>query len=486
MLKTGKDKDSLEILFININPRPNWTKDITMLYFPIGLCSIISATKRNSFKYDLLDLMSQPKTNDELRESIGRKKYDVVAFGSLLHAYWIVKPLAAMVKEIHPDALVVVGNYVSTLIPEKILSWTKADIAVIGAGENTFIEILNRLILGGGFKGIKGIAYRDGDRIIREKQRPHLKNLDDAEFPLWEVFDVESYISSAKKLKSHRFFKDIAKLRSFPIITTKGCPFRCTFCTNNQYWKYNPYRRHSAGYVVAMMKSLQQKYQVNYFRFADELSFDNLAELESLADAVIREKIDALFEVIIRVGLFKKTDQVLAEKLRQAGFVMMYYSLESANGKILKAMNKRIEVEKFYEQKAVLDKAGIVSGTNLVIGYPQETPESIAESFQVCYDNDIMPSVCFLLPAPGSDMYDYALGNGYIPDEERYILEIGEQQFINLNMTNMPNNVLYDLTVQHLKRIRDKLKLDIPDENLICSVVLKRDVAKNERHAHAF
>lgn len=478
MLKPKKDKFSLEILFININPRPNWTKDITMLYFPIGLCSIISAAKRNGFKYDILDLMSEPKNTDELRESISRKEYDIIAFGSLLHAYWIVKPLAEMIKEMHPDSLIVVGNYVSTLIPEKILSWTKADIAVIGAGENTFIEILERAISGGSFAGIKGIAYRDGDRIIREEERPPLKNLDDAEFPLWEVLDVEAYINSVKRLMSHRFFKDITKLRSFPIITTKGCPFRCTFCTNNQYWKYNPYHRHSVGYIISMIKSLQKKFQVNYFRFADELSFNNLKELESLADAVIREKIDALFEVIIRVGLFKKTDVTLAKKLRKAGFVMMYYSLESADAQILKTMNKRIEVKQFYEQKAVLDKAGIVSGTNLVIGYPQETQGSIAESFQVCYDNDIMPSVCFLLPAPGSHMYDYALEKGYILDEERYILEIGEQQFINLNMTNMPNDVLHDLTVYHLKRIRDKLKLDIPDENLICSVVLKKDTSK--------
>ncbi len=481
-MKKQKDKASLEILFININPRPNWTKDITMLYFPIGLCSIISATKRNGFKYDILDLMVEPKSENELREFISKKEYDLVAFGSLLHAYWIAKPLAAMVKEIHPDALVVVGNYVSTLIPEKLLSWTKADVAVVGEGEDTFIEILNRIISGKNFEGIKGIIYKNGDRIIREEQRLPLANLDELEFPIWEVLDVDSYIDSAKKLKSHRFFKDLTKLRSFPIITVKGCPFRCTFCTNNQYWKYNPYRRYSVKYVVSMMKALQEKFQVNYFRFGDELSFNNLTELELLADAVIRDKIEARFEIIIRVGLFKKTDERLAKKLRKAGFVMMYYSLESANSEILKAMNKRIKVEHFYEQKAVLDRAGIVSGTNIVLGYPQETEESIAETFQVCYDNNIMPSVGFLLPAPGSDMYDYAIKNGYISDEEKYITEIGEQQFINLNMTNMSNEVLRNSTIYHLKRIRDKIGLDIPDENLICSVVLKKDTVHAENN----
>jgi predicted Co/Zn/Cd cation transporter (cation efflux family) len=72
-------------------------------------------------------------------------------------------------------------------------------------------------------------------------------------------------------------------------------------------------------------------------------------------------------------------------------------------------------------------------------------------------------------------MYDYARQKGYILDEEKYITEIGEQQFINLNMTKMSNDILQGLTVYHLKRIRDKLKLNIPDENLICSIVLKQD-----------
>lgn len=474
MITRIKDKAALSILFININPRPRWTKDATMLYFPIGLSTIIGATKRSGFTYDIIDLMVEPKSEKELRECVGRKKYDVVAFGSLLHTYSIVKPLAALVKEVYPKSLVVIGNYVSTLIPEKLLAWTKADVAVIGEGEATFIEVLDRIMSGKSFEGVKGIAYKEDGRIIREEQRPPIANLDDAAFPMWEALDVESYIKSARNLKSHRFFKDLSKLRSFPIITTKGCPYRCTFCTNNAYWKYNPYRRHSTEYIVSMMKALQKKFAINYFRFGDELSFSTIEELKLLLDAITREKIDALFEVIVRVGLFKKEDEAFCRRLREAGFVIMYYSLESANQEILKKMNKRINVGQFYEQKAVLDKAGIVSGTNLIIGYPQETPETIAETFKVCYDNNIMPSIGFLLPVPGSSMYNYAIEKGFIKNEEEYIIGIGEQQFINLNMTNMSSEFLYDLTVEHLKRIRDKMGLKIPDENLICSVVLNK------------
>jgi radical SAM superfamily enzyme YgiQ (UPF0313 family) len=417
--------------------------------------------------------MITPKTENELRRFFASGRYDVIAFGTLLHAYWIVKPLVEIIKQECPETLIVIGSYLATLIPEKLLSWTKVDIAVIGEGEDTFVEILEELLLGEDFRRVKGIVYRQAGRVVHSEERIPSVDLDKRKPPLWGLFDVESYINSSRNLKSHYFFKGIEAKRSFPILTTKGCPYRCTFCANSQYWKYNPYRRHSVKYVLSMVKALKEKFRIDYFRFVDELSFLRKEDLEFLVDAIIKEGVEALFEAVVRVDLLGRGDLNLARKMRRAGFVMMYYSLESANPKILKAMNKRISVEQFYEQKALLDKAGIFSGTNLVIGYPQETPESIAESFKACYDNDIMPSVGFLLPSPGSCMYDYAMKNGFIKNEEEYILGIGEQQFIKLNMTGIPDDVLYDLVLDHLKRIRDKLKMDIPDDHLICSVILK-------------
>jgi Fe-S oxidoreductase len=175
-------------------------------------------------------------------------------------------------------------------------------------------------------------------------------------------------------------------------------------------------------------------------------------------------------EAICRVGLFGDNDLALVNRMKAAGFTRLFYSLESGSPRILELMNKQISVEEFSAQKRVLDAAGISSGTNVIVGYPTETAEDIARTFTVCLENRILPSVCFLLPIPGSEIYDRAIRDGYIKDEKEYVLDIGEQQYLKVNMSQLTDDELYSCTLNHLKQIRNDLSLTIPDENLICSV----------------
>jgi len=132
-------------------------------------------------------------------------------------------------------------------------------------------------------------------------------------------------------------------------------------------------------------------------------------------------------------------------------------------------------LDEFYEQKEVMDAAGISSRTNIIVGYPTENEDDLKQSFDACYNANILPSVCYLLPIPGSEMYDYALKQGYIVDEKKYIMSIGEQQYLKINMSDMSDEFLESVTLYHLKRIRDKLDLDIADDRLICSVKVRSD-----------
>jgi radical SAM superfamily enzyme YgiQ (UPF0313 family) len=143
------------------------------------------------------------------------------------------------------------------------------------------------------------------------------------------------------------------------------------------------------------------------------------------------------------------------------------YSLESANAEILKAMNKRISLKGYSEMKQVLDDVGIATVSALVLGYPQETEATLKETFDYCYENSIFPSTGYLLPQPGSVMYKYAQDNGFIKDEEAYLLSMGDRQDLRLNMSTLPSDKLEQLVHDHLKRIRDKMKLDLNDDQLI-------------------
>mgnify|MGYP003981790757 CR=1 FL=1 len=380
-----------------------------------------------------------------------------------------------MIKEVLPNSIVVVGNSIASSQPEFLMRTTKTDIAVIGEGEKTFVEILKRISSGEDLGGLKGILYKDGKQIIRETSRSPVANLDDKGFPMWDIFDMEAYIQSAKKYNNERVYNFIADLRPFPIMTTRGCPYRCTFCSNSSFYKENQVRAHSPEHIVQLIKTLQEEFNVNYLWFWDELSFISKKQAMPLIEALIEAKLGVMFSCTIRVGFLKKGDDEFAKMMKDAGCVQANYSLESGSPEILKAMNKKIDPKWFPIQKRVLDEAGIISQTNLVLGYPQETEKTIEETFNICYESDIMPSVGILLRAPGSLMYDYALENGDIENEEEYILNIGERQNMKINMTSMPDGRLEELANYHLKRIRDKLNLNIDDDHLICGTVIKED-----------
>jgi radical SAM superfamily enzyme YgiQ (UPF0313 family) len=463
-------------LFIVVNPRPHWKKESTLIYFPTGLSEVVTSVVKKGYVCDLLDLQVNPKTEEELFAIFEDGRYDIVALGTLSNSYHIVKPLIRMIRQALPKTVIVVGNSVASAHPHLLLEKTDADIAVCGDGEDVILEIIDRLREGiPSFKGIEGIIHKYNGNIYTEKRRTAISNLDQKPFPELRFFDVETYIKSAENYDNQRAFSYVSNLRPFPINTTRGCPYRCTFCFNSKHYKYNPVRYSSAQNIVEKIWMLKEEYDVNFIWFWDEITFFSRKHAEPIIDLILKEKLNINFQAAVRVGFLGQHDQEFAHKLKAAGCDELCYSLESGNPKILNRMNKRISVNDFSIQKKILDNAGIKSATSIVLGYPEETVDTINETYSVCYENDILPSTGFLLPLPGSVIYDEILENGLITDEEQYLLTIGERQYLRINMTNIPDEDLYSIVKNNIIRICNKLKLDIDENHLICNMVLKKD-----------
>ncbi len=469
---------SPRVLFVNINTRPDWTRDKTLIYFPIGMAAVMSEAIRAGYDCTLLDLQVDELSEEETRKVLHDGRYDVVAMGTLSTAYNVIKPLINLVKKTLPEAYIVVGNSVASARPDILLQNNPVDFAVVGEGEATFVSILDCLKAGESVENIDGIAYMQEGRLVRNPSRQVERDLDKKFFPLWERFDVEAYIQSATHFNNKRLYGYLKDFRAFQIHTSRGCPYRCTFCFNSLYYKENPFRTNSAEYIIEKMKFLKKTYNINFLFFLDELSFFSVTQALPFVDALLKENLGITFQANVRVGFLKEGDEDFAKKLRDAGCLQLNYSLESGSPKILGAMNKNIAPNDFIVQKRILDTAGIISNTSLVLGYPEENEETLKETFDVCYDADIFPGVGFLVPLPGTAMYNYALESGYITNEEQYLLNIGERQYLNLNMTGLTREQLMEETLYHLIKIRDKLGLELDDNQLICHMEFE-DKKKN-------
>ena len=374
-----------------------------------------------------------------------------------------------MTKKHQPDSKIIVGNSVAGSIPEVFLEKTKADIVVIGEGEISAYEAAEAIRLGKDLKDVQGIAFKDNDRTVVKNAPRKVGNINDFPFINWDHFDVERYISQPETFPD----KDAnpEDMRAMPVITARGCAFRCSFC-HFVFWD-DPYRNRSAKSVLNEIKQLQEKYNAKYINFWDDLSFASAIQMDRFCDEILASGLKFKWIASVRVDLFSRgrlegaNALKVAKKMKEAGCYSVGFALESGNKEILKMMNKEIEVEAFYETVHTLREAGVICQTTVLFGYPIETKETIKETFDQCLKAGLYPSIGFLMPLPYTVMYDYAKANGFITDEDRYLESITERQDICLNMTKMSDEEIMNEIKVGAAKLNEMLDLGLTEETYI-------------------
>ena len=457
----------MNILLINIALRP----ESKVKLFPIGIGYIATAMKNAGFHFDLLDIDAHRYSDEEVDARIQAKKYDVVAMGCIVTGYSKVKDLCARVRKFHKDAYIIVGNSVATSIYELLLSRTEADVAVMGEGDITIVKLLEAIQEKRreetSLAHVLGIAYKENGIIYRNPPQPAIEDISVLPHVDFSLFDIEVYIQNAKE----QLYEDevpIAReaLRALPVNTARGCVGNCTFCYHN--FKGYKYRYRSMTSVLDEISSMIEKYNLNYIQFGDELTLFSRKRAEEFADTILESGLNFYWTVTCRADCFtKESDVEIMKRMKQAGCVGAGFSLESSNPEILKMMNKHITVEDFARTTRLFYQAGITPRTSLVIGYPMETVETIRDTFQVCENCKIYPSSGYLLPQPGSVMYDYAREHGFIPDEEEFLLQMGDRQDLRLNMTKMTDEEMENAVLAGLSKCNMNLAIGLDKEHLI-------------------
>ena len=452
----------MKILVINVALRP----ELADKHFPTGLGYIVTAMKNAGFDFDLLDIDAHRFSYQELGKLINKKNYDVVCMGCMVTGYKIIKQLSALVREHHPFAKIIVGNSVATSVVKTLLTSTEADIAVMGEGDETIVDLLCAINESRPLETVRGICFIKDGRLIQNPPRPYIKNISSMPLLDFSLFNVEIYIEYSKYLVSEPTPIPRGEIRALPVNTARGCNEKCTFCYHN--FNGIPYRYRTAESIVTELRSLIEKYSVNYIRFVDDLAFYSKRQTLHLVQKFLDSGLHFYWIAACRADLFTDDDDMeIIYKMKKAGCAGMAYSLESADPDILKAMHKNITAEQFSKQTKLFHKAGIPTWTAVVLGYPQESPATLKKTFDCCIENKIYPSTGYLLPQPGSPMYDYAVENNFIKDEEDYLLRLGDRQDLRLNMTKMTDEEFQLLVTEGLKRCNEKLRLGLKFEELI-------------------
>jgi anaerobic magnesium-protoporphyrin IX monomethyl ester cyclase len=275
-----------------------------------------------------------------------------------------------------------------------------ADYCILGEGEETLLELLNRLSAGEDTDSIVGLAGRN---TLHPSRRPDIPDLDKLPYPAWDLVDVKKYRSLW--IKRHGYF-------SMNMVTTRGCPYHCNWCAK-PIWGQR-YNSRSPENVVAEMKWIKKTFNPDHIWFADDILglkprwIDTFARLLQEADAAIP------FKCLQRADLVTAKT---AAALGRAGCKTVWIGAESGSQKILDAMDKGDSVEDMYKAARFLHASGIEVGFFLQFGYPGESWEDVQKTLKMvreCAPDDIGISVSY--PLPGTKFF------------ERVRLELGEKQ----------------------------------------------------------
>lgn len=460
----------MRIAIINVTLRPG----AKVRFFPVGLGYVMTAIKKAGFKFDYIDQDLYNSSEEEVLEQLGRK-YDVVLLGCIVTGYKYVKSLVNKIKKQSPKTIIGVGNSVATSVPNELLTNTLADVAFLGEGDITDVEFLQmldkNLDLGiSNWDIVKGIAYKiknenGKEDIIYTEQREVIKDISSLQID-YTLFEMEKYIPYMSLSVARPTPIPADRLKAFPINTARGCINKCTFCYH--VFRESFYRHRKMTTILDDIEYVINQYGINYITFWDDLTFFNKQIIKEFLDIKEERNLEFYWDATCRGNLFtNEEDLKLIQRMKENGCHNLGYSLESSNDEILRAMNKKVSLEDFKKQTMLLKKGGINVVTSIVVGYPQETRETITNTFDVCIECKIVPSVGYLLPQPGSEIYDYAVEKGYISDVNEYLMSMGDRQNLRLNMTTMSNEEMESCVEYNIRRCNEALGVKSVSDELL-------------------
>ena len=455
------------LLFINPSLRLNSPGK----YLPVGVASVMTYFSQQGYHFDVLDIDINDMDDDKIEEYIKNNKYDIILSGSIVTHYKWMKWLTKTIKKHFPETVIIIGNSVGGSIPEVFLRNSDADIVVIGEGEFNSLEVVEAIQYDKPLGQIQGIAYLDKNGQFIQTSRRRACDVNSLPIVDWKFFDFENYFLKSLDAAGGKINKDISSMRSMPVSSARGCAFKCTFC-HYVFWD-DPYRPRSPQNILKEIERNIKEYGANYINFWDDLTFAGLQQAEEMADAILDSGLKFNWNAPVRVDLFGHPRNSyekrlsVAQKLKDSGCLNLFFSLESGNQEILDMMNKRVKREYFTEQVKLLQGIGITCNTSVVFGYPLETKETIQETFDMCFEAGVYPSIGFLLPLPYTGMYEYAKKHGFIVDEDQYLNSITERQDFCLNMTSMEEQDIKDYINEEAIKLNQALQLNLDEEQLI-------------------
>ena len=410
--------------------------------FPLGLAYVSACLKRAGYDVDVLNLNHYDGNQlDLIRNKMTWNKYGYVLTGGLSAHYQQIKRVVDDVRYCDSAAVVIVGGGLMSATPELMYRYIQPDYMVLGEGEITIVELMNELNNGGeNLECINGIGYRSnsGELIVTQRRAP-IMDLDSLPWPDLEGFEFETYLEIQRPNDSLYLYVD-DNPRFYPIISSRGCPYNCTFCYHPLGQKY---RSRSIDDLIAEIEDVMGKYHVSNLAIFDELISADRKRLFQICDRLNNLPRKLHWMCQLRVD---QIDEEMLRRMKESGCFLISYGFESASDIVLKSMNKHITKAQIERALHLTREAQIGIQGYFIFGDPAETRQTAYETldFWERY-RDYHITMGYIRPYPGSPLWNGEVARGRLNTDQAQLEFIDQCVYAPPNLSKMSDKEWFTL-----------------------------------------
>jgi radical SAM superfamily enzyme YgiQ (UPF0313 family) len=384
-----------------INPYPYYAIGINeaTVYPPLGLASIAAYLEKNRFTCQIIDANILQMKPEQVVEKVKEFNPDIIGIYMNVVTAQSGIEISQLVKGFSSVPIIFGGAFVPEKI-DKLLLDSKADYFALGEGELTFLELAQ----GKPTDEVDGLIYMKEGQLVYNKPRELIQNLDEIPFPAFHL------LPHLKLYKSRSRKTPVA-----PIFTSRGCPYKCIFCSSSS--KKSPFgnrfRVRSPEHVVDEIERLVKEFGVKQIDILD----DNFTLYMDRADKILDLIIQRGIKVAINIQNGVRADRLtfdLVKKMKKAGIYKLGIGIESGNVGVLQSIKKSLDLQAVRNTVKWCREVGIICIGFFMIGFPQDTEETIRETIDFAVElNPSLANFMTVVPLPNTELYDIVQKNGW-------------------------------------------------------------------------
>lgn len=383
----------MKVTFLNPPQTNSKYKFLGVVAPSIGIGYMAAVLEVNGYEVDVLDASALELTYDEIGEEILKRNPDIVSISALTPTIGVALDSADKIKQVKPDTIVVLGGYHPTFEFQSLLEEPSVDVVVRGEGEYTFLDLVRAIEKKEDLVNVKGLAFHDKDdgSLVLTPDREIIMDLDELPFPAFHLFPMEKY----------RILNISTNVAT--IITTRGCPMQCSFCSSAALHGHK-LRRRSYQNVCDEIEVRLREQNIDTIAFMDDTFTLNKKFVRDFCAEVKRRGLKFWWGCTSRVDTL---DEELLETMKDAGCITIFMGVESADQQMLEKMDKNITISKTENAFRLARKVGIRTIASCVIGMPEDTKKSINQTID--FVKKLNPNYALYslaTPYPGTKFYN--------------------------------------------------------------------------------